>query len=81
MEIKLDLKKVLGKAMENIELEIGMTLKEAVEKQIPKQPVMRYLDDLDIGNMFESCPICGSLEVYEENPYCPKCGQRLKWGE
>ena len=69
--------------MENCQLAIGMTLKEAVEKQIPKRAISTYKENY-------KCPTCESyiditdddLYVYEIVPpeYCPNCGQRLDWG-
>lgn len=73
-------------AMKECELTIGMTLKEAVEKQIPKKP-------LDIRTPVVTwglCPVCeGELNklgsqphrVLKNQTYCMDCGQRLKWGD
>lgn len=74
-------------AMKECELTIGMTLKEAVERQIPKKP-KEYEDK------YYACPACGNVvlhkwEKYPEKltdksnglPYCLGCGQRLKWGD
>lgn len=42
-------------AMKECELTIGMTLKEAIEKQIPKKPI----DDIE----YPICPIGNMLKV------------------
>jgi rRNA maturation endonuclease Nob1 len=72
MEIKLDGKKILEEAMANVELEIGMTLKEAVEKQIPKEP-------LPYKGWEGKCPTCGVIFVDRLTNYCGNCGQKLLW--
>lgn len=43
---------------------------EALEKQVAKKPVDRF--------MFKECPTCGSVEI-EGCGYCPECGQKLDW--
>lgn len=68
-------------AMKECELTIGMTLKEAVEKQIPKKPKNEYTDNLDITTKIPVCPVCGNQSIDETNEYCSDCGQRLKWGD
>lgn len=75
-------------AMKECELTIGMTLKEAVEKQIPKKPIL-HKDDILIFRII--CPECKNniTNVWDsvwckgiyKPKYCPICGQRLKWGD
>ena len=72
MEIKLDGKKIFDEAMANVELEIGMTLKEAVEKQISKEP-------LPYKGWEGKCPTCGVIFVDRLTNYCGNCGQKLLW--
>lgn len=66
-------------AMKECELTIGMTLKEAVEKQIPKKPI--HYDSVP----HDRCPNCrNAVKVFcdaHEYHYCLYCGQRLKWGD
>lgn len=66
-------------AMKECELTIGMTLKEAVEKQIPKKPI--HYDSVP----HDRCPNCrNAVKVFRdahEYHYCLYCGQRLKWGD
>jgi ribosomal protein S27E len=66
-------------AMKECELTIGMTLKEAVEKQIPKKPM--HYDSVP----HDRCPNCrNAVKVFRdahEYHYCLYCGQRLKWGD
>ena len=66
-------------AMKECELTIGMTLKEAVEKQIPKKPLKsdREIRYCEVFN----CPICGFEFSGRVIDYCSRCGQRLKWGD
>lgn len=56
---------------------------EALEKQIAKTPDFEG-DGYADGHLVEDiwiCPNCGvKYEVdYEEYPYCPDCGQKIKW--
>ena len=90
--MKLDFEKSIKdgveQAMKECELTIGMTLKEAVEKQIPKKIVLKNCVNLLRGK--EYCcpnPICNKFFGYQyesaieeifEN-YCPDCGQALDW--
>ena len=75
MEIKLDCKKISDKAMANIELEIGMTLKEAVEKQIPHKLAPQKGQEIPV------CGKCGGIMdlMQGELNYCPNCGQKILW--
>lgn len=63
-------------AMKECELTIGMTLKEAVEKQIPKKPI--HYDSVP----HDRCPnYRNAVKVFRdahEYHYCLYCGQRLK---
>lgn len=77
-------------AMKECELTIGMTLKEAVEKQIPKKPSKKPLDIRTPVVTWGLCPVCeGELNklgsqphiVFKNQTYCMDCGQRLKWGD
>jgi len=67
-------------AMKECELTIGMTVKEAVEKQIPKKPKNKYTDILDITTEIPACPVCGNQSIDETDEYCSDCGQALDWG-
>lgn len=49
-----------------------LEIKDALEKQIPKEPIEAQLD--------YNCPICG-WEYLTTERYCPECGQALKWGD
>lgn len=65
-------------AMKECELTIGMTVKEAVEKQIPKKVMLSKEYPL-----YKLCPNCGknlfSFANGWEYTYCHYCGQRLDW--
>lgn len=67
-------------AMKECELTIGMTLKEAVEKQIPKKPLKSDRESRYCEVVFK-CPICGYESMSRVIDYCSHCGQRLKWGD
>lgn len=78
--MKLDfeqaIKSGVDQAMKECELTIGMTLKEAVEKQIPKKPGIPF----DSISQEYECPKCPHT-VYKTQLYCDKCGQALDWGD
>ena len=70
---------------QHVELTIGMTLKEAVEKQIPKR-----LKETEAYPHRLYCPQCYfTLAFNKDNAdfiksnqmynYCPSCGQALDW--
>lgn len=46
--------------------------REAREKQIPKNPVLR----IDNGKLRKSCPVCGCF-FSPLSRSCPKCGQAI----
>lgn len=72
--------KELGeKVLENIEITIkdttNMTLRECVEKQIPKEVIQ--------GDGVPVCPNCKALillrKFESKGDHCKWCGQRLEW--
>lgn len=74
-------------AMKECELTISMTLKEAVEKQIPKKPDY-WADGYADGVLcydYAKCPICEHDFEYGINDwgckYCQDCGQALDWSD
>ena len=78
----------VDQAMKECELTIGMTLKEAVEKQIPKKPINVYDHYLAETNEYNyttaECPCCGedfAIDEYYRVNFCPNCGQKLDWRE
>lgn len=70
----------VDQVMRECELTIGMTLNEAVEKQIPKKPInirVAYFGKGKGGN----CPNCMVGVNSIEYKYCRCCGQALDWGD
>ena len=60
--------------MRECELTIGMTLKEAVERQVAKKP--------NPGTKFYGfgfCPTCNACFMDNSTNYCGNCGQKLDW--
>lgn len=58
---------------------------EALEKQIPKDPLMYGTEDammyaLPWGDWGYECPCCGNRDIYYGYMFC-ECGQALKWEE
>lgn len=60
--------------------------REAVEKQKPKKPKLKYKPRF-LGKTMYTCPNCGNccLEEFanerQRNNYCWDCGQKLDWNE
>lgn len=88
--MKIDFEKCIksgvDQAMKDCELTIGMTLKEAVEKQVAKKPSFEGDGYDPDGNLVYDtwiCPCCEKhYEVdYEEYDYCPSCGQKIDWSD
>ena len=56
---------------------------QALEKQIPKKPMMAYDDKVDSN--WCSCPICANGIGWEiparKIKFCWECGQRLDFGD
>lgn len=56
--------------------ELFTIAKEAIEKQIPKKPLLVPYEESRLRTF--KCPNCGS---YELRRYCDDCGQKLWWSE
>lgn len=56
------------------------TIKEALEKQIPKKPKKVTLDTYDFTTYYV-CPTCNTHDRGCKAPYCRWCGQKLDWDE
>lgn len=62
--------------------EMLIVCKEALEKQIPKKPVVvdeEYIFEKDEWERDYECPFCGS--PYADDSFCSCCGQKLDWSE
>ena len=55
---------------------------EALEKQIPKKPIIRKAEDY-FGNVKHTlCPNCQETEfVFTQPCFCHHCGQAINWEE
>ena len=66
-----------------LEHEENLVAIEALEKQIPKKPMMAYDDKVDSN--WCSCPICANGIGWEiparKIKFCWECGQRLDFGD
>ena len=72
IDLEQTVKKCVEQTFEECELTIGMTFKEAVEKQIPKKVVK------------SACPSCKRIFLFRHGEtrkgnYCDECGQALEW--
>ena len=55
---------------------------EALEKQIPKKPVVvdeEYIFEKDEWEKDYECPSCGN--PYADDSFCSCCGQKLDWSD
>lgn len=61
---------------------------KAIEKQIPKKPMLQDIHDRNNGllDYLYNCPICHmfvcyatELNIEDKFAYCPNCGQALDW--
>ena len=64
-------------------LELNKIVSEALEKQIPKKPVLEKTKGI-VGIDMWHCPVCDEEIISDwnrdiANPYCHLCGQRLNW--
>ena len=57
------------------------TAKDALEKQIPKKPIVEELVDFDVWVGTEwFCPTCkDEYGVSLNQPHCEICGQKIDW--
>ena len=78
---------------DNIDLPFGVTVSDeasrmainALEKQIPKKPIMKqYFDDME--EEYLCCPTCGEIHtdrIPMDNKdfyfHCLNCGQKFNW--
>ena len=62
--------KVELKIMKECESLIGMTLSDAIDKQIGKAVVCRH--------SFFWCPVCNGYLKFHDN-FCSFCGQKIDW--
>lgn len=53
---------------------------DALEKQIPKKPIIHGVRDRDINTISYTCPICNK-HIWITEDYCKRCGQALDWSE
>ena len=55
---------------------------KVVDKEIPKKPIEKRIENGDQTQVFDVCPICGSPDIDQEcGVYCPFCGQKICWEE
>ena len=62
--------------------EMLIVCKEALEKQIPKKPVVvgeEYIFGKDEWERDYECPFCGN--PYADDSFCSCCGQKLDWSD
>ena len=55
---------------------------EALDKQIPKKPVVvgeEYIFERDEWEKDYECPFCGN--PYADDSFCSCCGQKLDWSD
>ena len=59
------------------------TIKETLEKQIPKKPLEKEVIGVSMrGYKYKGqCPKCSATVSQCTGNYCPKCGKALDWNE
>ena len=75
------------KALYNIPLKNMEMIVQALEKQIPKKPIMKqYFEDLE--DEYLCCPTCGEIltdRIPADNKtfyfHCMNCGQKFDWSD
>ena len=75
MELTIKIKEeIMQQAMENaiknVETEMGMTIKECIDKQKERIPVYH------IDTELYTCPVCKRIVNHN---YCGSCGQKIYW--
>ena len=62
------------------QMEIFKVARAALEKQVPKKPIMLgYREGREINTISYTCPICNK-HTSKEN-HCKYCGQALDWSD
>ena len=55
---------------------------EAIEKQIPKKPIIRETEDYFGYVKYILCPNCEKVEFGFNQPcFCERCGQAIDWSD
>ena len=53
---------------------------KVVEKEVPKKPIEKRIENGDQTQVLDVCPVCRSPDIDTEcGNYCPKCGQKIDW--
>lgn len=62
--------------------ELRTMIIEALEKQVPKKPIVFVSDRYDSPTEAYKCSVCRSEELLcEGDPYCSECGNAVDWSE
>ncbi len=60
--------------------ELSKMIDVAIEKQIPKKPIIHgYREGREVNTISYTCPICNK-HIGREN-FCKHCGQALYWSD
>ncbi|MCQ2744568.1 MAG: hypothetical protein MJ230_07240 [bacterium] len=66
-----------GKMCEKVALAL-----EAMEKQVPKKPIIFITDRYDDPTEAYKCSVCQSEELLcKGDPYCSECGNAVDWSD
>lgn len=58
-------------------LQAMRTCKSALEKQIPKKPILDTI--FPSGVKWFRCPVCNHNNIEKTDSYCHNCGQAISW--
>ena len=65
--------------MSKDEYEFHEVLLDALEKQIPKQPILDTI--FPSGVKWWLCPVCRHNNIETNDKFCHECGQALDWSD
>ena len=72
------------KALYNIPLKNMEMIVQALEKQIPKKPIIKHINTSEEATEIEyTCSVCGTnfVELTPCMEWCPYCGNKIYWSD
>ena len=72
------------KALYNIPLKNMEMIVQALEKQIPKKPIIKHINTSEEVTEIEyTCSVCGTnfVELTPCIEWCPYCGNKIYWSD
>ena len=72
------------KALYSIPLKNMEMIVQALEKQIPKKPIIKHINTSEEATEIEyTCSVCGTnfVELTPCMEWCPYCGNKIYWSD